>query len=96
MPLKVISRPIGKKLHQLEIYVNGQRIGEYERSQAEDIACKTAEVKACLPLLQEIRQKHGELVVRWNNRRREKVIYVNGSEVGTVPRTHWRTPSWET
>lgn len=95
MPLKVQVHAIGKKLHQLELFCDGRRLGEYERSQSADIERKTREIKAALAQLVEVEQGHGQFVVRWNNARREKVIYVDGTEVDTIPREHWRRPSWK-
>mgnify|MGYP003449531212 FL=1 len=95
MSVKVIAHPIGKKLHRSEIWSDGKLIGEYERAQANDIERKTDEIHACLAMLEAIEHQHGLFVVRWDGQRREKVIRVHGAEVGTIPRSEWRKPSWE-
>ena len=95
MPLTIRAHPIGTKLHQLEIECDGRRLGEYERSQRADIERKTREVESALAELLEIERRHGQFVVRWNSVRREKVIYVDSAEVGTIAVKHWKTPSWK-
>ena len=64
MSAKVIAHPIGKKLHRSEIWSDGKLIGEYERAQANDIERKTAEIHACLAMLEAIEHQHGLFVVR--------------------------------
>lgn len=94
MPLVVDAHKIATKLHRLEIRVDGKFIGEYERAQAGDIDRKRAEVRCALEFLLSLYRKHGELKVRWNGARGEKIIYASGIEVGTVPRACWQRPSW--
>ena len=94
MPLLVDAHKIGIKLHRLEIRADGEFIGEYERAQAADIDRRRAEVQCARELLLSLYRKHGELKVRWNRERREKIITASGIEVGTVPRACWQRPSW--
>ena len=86
---------IGSKLHRLLMFKDGNPIGEYERSQASDIARKTAEIQDAESTLIALFEKHGELVVRWDGKNREKVVRAEGLKVGVIPRTAWKTPSWE-
>ena len=94
MSLVVDAHKIGSKLHRLELRVDGEFIGEYERAQAADIDRKRDEIQRALRLLLLNYRKHGELRVRWNRERREKVIFANGIEVGVIPSECWRKPSW--
>ena len=93
--MKLITYPIGTKLHRLEIWYRGSFIGEYERSQEADIARKTDEIRAALSILIDVFNTHGQFVVRWNGARRSKIVSVNGVEVATIPINCWRKPSWE-
>ena len=93
--MKVITYPIGTKLHRLEIWHDGQFIGEYERAQEADIARKTDEIRAALSILLDVFKVHGQFVVRWNGARRSKIVSVNGVEVTIIPTNCWRKPSWE-
>lgn len=95
MSLVVDAHQIGKKYHRIEIRVDGEYIGVYERSQAQDIDRKTQEIQCALDTLLPLFQRHGELKVRWIGKRREKIIFAGANEVGVVPRQCWRTPSWE-
>lgn len=95
MSLVVNTQPIGKKLHRLEIFSDGQFIGEYERSQEADIERKKEEIKCALSRLVAIHRSKGEFVVRWDGGRRVKSIRVNGIEVDQIPIECWRRPSWE-
>jgi hypothetical protein len=95
MSLRVDAQPIGVKFHRLMIYHDGQLIGEYERSQAADIARKTREIEKALPKLLEIYRTRGEFQVRWDGRNNAKSVRVNGVEVWKIPRECWETPSWE-
>lgn len=94
MSLVVDAHKIGKKLHRLEVKLDGQVIGEYERAQAADIDRKREEISCALPLLIGTFRKHGEFKVRWSSERNEKVVFANKVEVGVIPKTCWRTPSW--
>ena len=94
MPITVTAFPIGIKLHRLELRVDGQFIGEYERSQAADIERKRSEVACSEGFLLQVYKNHGEFKVRWNRDRREKIVFVGDVEVGLIPRECWRTPSW--
>ena len=84
MALVMDAHKIGIKLHRLEIRADGEFIGEYKR----------AEVQCARELLLSLYRKHGELKVRWNGERGEKIIYASGIEVGTVPRACWKRLSW--
>jgi hypothetical protein len=44
-----------------------------------------------------IYEEHGRFQVRWDGKRRTKVIRVGAAkvEVGTIGREHWGKPSWE-
>ncbi len=96
MSVIVRAELIGAKLHRLRIVVDGVEIGEYERSQEADISRKTAEVVAAKDLLLSLFQKHGELCVRWDGKNRKKSVRrADGAEVGIIPDSAWRTPSWE-
>ena len=95
MSLVVDAQKIGTKLHRLEVRVDGQYIGEYERAQAADIARKREEIECALQLLVSKFKRHGELRVRWIGTRREKVIFAKDVEDGVIPHDCWRKPSWE-
>lgn len=86
---------IGKKLHRLLIYVDGQYIGEYERSQESDLGRKEKEILAAIDVLAGVYKKHGKFVVRWDGVNKKKSIRVNGVEVCTIPKSCWGKPSWE-
>ena len=83
---------IGTKLHRMEIFLQGTFIGEYERSQAEDIERKIREIELASDLLVEIYRKHGPFVVRWESC--QKSVRVNGLRVAVIPRECWQKPSW--
>jgi hypothetical protein len=92
--MKVIAHPIGKVLHRLEVWDDGAYIGDYERSQEADIPRKTQEIEAALPMLREVAARCGPFVVRWNGRRRAKVVYANDIEVAEIPKAYWEKPTW--
>lgn len=95
MTIAIVTTPIGKKLHRLDIYIDGQYIGQYERSQEADIERKQAEIVAAESLLRSLFQHHGEIVVRWNNERGVKSVRrIDGMEVGVIPKYAWQKPSW--
>lgn len=93
--MNVISHSLGKRLHRLEIWHDGEYLGEYERSNESDIPRKTEEIGAALPLLLSIARKHGAFVVRWSGDRRAKLVYVDNLQVGEIPKSCWRRPSWQ-
>jgi len=96
MSVLVRAESIGKKLHRLRIFIDGAYVGEYERAQAADIDRKKAEIVAAQAELLSLFRKHGELCVRWNGKDREKTIRrTDGVKVGVIPRSAWRTPSWQ-
>jgi hypothetical protein len=96
MTVLVRAESIGTKLHRLRIFIDGTYIGEYERAQAADIDRKKAEVVAAQAELLKFFHKHGELCVRWNTKNREKTVRrSDGVKVGTIPKSAWRTPSWQ-
>ncbi|MFY7927844.1 MAG: hypothetical protein ACOVS5_03145 [Oligoflexus sp.] len=94
MKIHVDPQPIGKKLNRLVLTLEGQYIGEYERSQLADVQRKTAEVACASELLNQLYQQYGELKVRWNGMRGEKIIYAGGVECGVIPKDCWKKPSW--
>ena len=83
---------MGEKMNRLLISRNGSYIGEYERSQAEDIERKTAEIQAAETTLVAIFEKYGEFCVRWDG---EKTIRVKDIEVGYIPKSAWRRSAWQ-
>lgn len=94
MTLTIDHHAIGTKYNRLEIKHDGLYIGEYERSQAEDIIRKMEEVHCAADFLLQINRQYGVFKVRWNNKRREKVVYVDNIECAVIPRSCWRQPSW--
>jgi len=94
MTLTIDHHAIGTKYNRLEIKLDGMYIGEYERSQADDIMRKMEEVHCAADLLLQISRQYGAFKVRWNNKRREKVVYVDDIERAVIPRSCWRQPSW--
>lgn len=94
MALLIDHYAIGKKLYRLEIRHDGRYIGEYERSQADDIERKKEEVRCAADPLLRVYQQCGEFKVRWNGDRREKVVFVQDIERAVIPRSCWRPPSW--
>ncbi len=95
MTISVHAEPATKTLYRLSIYNDGQYIGEYERSQEPDIERKKAEIRDAQELLLAIFQKYGEFCVRWDGKDRKKSVRVDGIEVGVVPKSAWKTPSWQ-
>lgn len=93
--IRIVPEVIGKKLYRLNIYLDGQRIGEYERSQAADIDRKTREIELAIGTLESVFDHHGEFTVRWNRVQKKKSIRVDGVEVATIPRSCWQKPSWK-
>ena len=94
MTVRIQIEKIGKKLHRLQIYVDEQYIGEYERSQESDIDRKKQEILASIDVIVGIYKEQGEFVVRWDGANKKKSIRINNSEVGVIPRSAWRKPSW--
>ena len=96
MSVHIRAESIGQKLYRLHISIDGTAIGEYERSQEADIDRKTAEVVAAQALLLSLFRKHGELCVRWDGKGRTKSVRrADGVEIGVIPKSAWRTPSWQ-
>ena len=96
MSVLVRAESIGLKLHRLRMFIDGTDIGEYERSQEADIDRKKAEIVAARKLLLSLFRKHGELCVRWVGKGRKKSVRrADGVEVGEIPKSAWRTPSWQ-
>lgn len=93
--LIVKTESIGKKLNRLDIFNNGQLIGEYERAQEADIERKIQEINCASDMLLEVYSKHGEFVVRWNGSEHKKSVRVNDFEVASIPKECWKKPSWE-
>ena len=79
----------GSSLVHLEIYNEGKKIGEYERSQPQNIARKKREIRAAADFLWRTYQNYGEFKVRWNSSRREKCVLVNDEEVTKIPGKFW-------
>jgi hypothetical protein len=79
MSVRLDIEKIGKKLHRLLIYVDGQYIGEYERSQEADIGRKEQEIHASIDVLVGVCNKYGEFVVRWDGTNKKKSIRVKES-----------------
>lgn len=96
MKVLVRAESIGTKLYRLRIFIDGTYIGEYERAQAADIKRKKEEIVASREELLSLFRKHGELCVRWNGKDREKTVRrADGVKIGVIPRSAWRTPSWQ-
>lgn len=93
--LQILAELIGKKMHKLSIFRNGQYIGEYERSQKNDIERKSSEIELAESILLGVFIQHGEFVVRWDGKNKKKSIRINGIEVGEIPKECWQKPSWE-
>ena len=96
MSVRIRAESIGPKLHRLRMFIDGTDIGEYERSQEADIDRKKAEIVAAQALLLSLFLKHGALCVRWVRKSRKKSVRrADGVEVGVIPKSAWRTPSWQ-
>jgi hypothetical protein len=95
MTLFVRPEQAGSKLHRLLIFHEGKYIGEYEKSQDADIERKTAEIHDAESILLEVFNKYGEFCVRWDSKERKKSVRVNGVEVTVIPKSLWKTPSWQ-
>jgi hypothetical protein len=93
--LEVTTEPIGQKLFRLCLYLDGQYIGEYERSQESDIDRKRKEIELASDLLCWVGEHHGSFVVRWDSNKRRKSIRVGRTEVCIIPRQLWQDPSWK-
>jgi len=83
---------VSPRLSRLEVYC---RIGEYERSSAEEVERKKEEIEAAFDFLLNIYKKHGEWVVRWDGTNRQKSVRVEDQEVAILPKEYWRRPGWE-
>lgn len=94
MTLLVRKELSGSQRYRLLIYHNGQYVGEYERSQEEDVERKTEEIMAAESVLLEVFEKHGEFCVRWNGKEKKKSVRVDDIEVAVIPKSCWRRPSW--
>ena len=95
MPLFVRTEAIGTKLHRMLLFHGGKYIGEYERSQEADIERKKAEIIDAAEVLLSLFERHGELCVRWDGKARKKSVRAKGIEVGVIPRSAWKAPSWQ-
>ena len=95
MSIVVRTVPIGTKLHRMHMYNGEEYIGEYERSQVANIERKTAEIADATAVLLALFQKHGELCVRWDGKARKKSIRSGYFEVGAIPKSVWKAPSWQ-
>lgn len=93
MPIFVRTEPIGTKLHRMLMYNDEVYVGEYERSQEADIQRKKAEIAEATDVLLALFQNHGEICVRWDGRK--KSIRAGGIEVGVIPKSAWKAPSWQ-
>ncbi|AEG43899.1 hypothetical protein [Isoptericola variabilis] len=66
-------------------------IGEYERSQAQHIERKKAEVAAAADYLLDLYRRRGRFVVRWAGDERAKVVKDElGNVMGRIPPERWR------
>lgn len=83
------------KYSRLDVYWNNQHIGEYERSVEHEIQRKKGEIHSAARILIDVYRKHGFWVVRWDGVNRKKSIWVDGLEVGIIPKEYWGKPSWE-
>lgn len=81
------------RYYGLEVYCDGVKIGEYERSIEREVFRKIGEIEVAFKKLRRIYQRSGEWKVRWNKERREKVITVNGMEIDTLERKYWGRPN---
>ncbi len=95
MPIAVRTESIGTKLHRMLMYNGEEYVGEYERSQAADIERKKAEIAEATDVLLALFQNHGVLCVRWDGNARKKSIRAGGIEVGVIPKSAWKAPSWQ-
>ena len=95
MTISVRTEVIGIKLHKVLLFDDGKYIGEYERSQEADLLRKHVEIFEAQQVLLTIFQKHGPFCVRWDGQRRKKSVRVGGVEVGEIPKSAWKTPSWQ-
>jgi hypothetical protein len=95
MSIFVRTEPIGTKFHRLLMFNGEEYVGEYERSQEADIVRKKAEIAEATGVLLALFQNHGELCVRWVGSARKKSIRAGGIEVGVIPKSAWKAPSWQ-
>jgi len=95
MPIFVSTESIGTKLHRMHMYNGKEYVGEYERSQEANIERKKAEIAEATDTLLALFHNHGELCVRWNGNARKKSIRAGGIEVGVIPKSAWKAPSWQ-
>ena len=95
MAIFIRTESIGTKLHRMLMFNDGEYIGEYERSREADIERKKAEIFNAQAVLLALFQKHGELCVRWDGKARKKSVRAGGVEVGIIPKSMWKTPSWQ-
>lgn len=83
--IRVVPTKIGKKLFRLDIFINNEHIGEYERSYEANFARKIQEVKSSSAYLYALYKEHGKLEVRWVEP--EKVVRnLDQKVVGTILR----------
>lgn len=76
-----------KKLFHLDIFINNEHIGEYERSYEVNFARKIQEIKSSSDYLYTLYKEHGKLKVRWVET--EKVVLSDHGKVGTILRELW-------
>ncbi len=79
-----------KTLYELSIYHEVMLIGEYERSQQQEINRKKKEINKASTFLLDIYKEHGYFEVRWDGKKRQKSVRVNGNEVGVIPEKYWK------
>jgi hypothetical protein len=95
MQLEIVTKSLGTKLNEVQIYAGSTQIGEYERSQDADIERKKREIESVADLLIWVHSKHGRFTVRWNGDLKQKSVRVADIEVCIIPRIAWETPSWQ-
>jgi ssDNA-binding replication factor A large subunit len=77
--LRVRITPATARRYHLEIYYEGNHIGDYEQSEEQNIDRKEGEIKRSSNFLLDTYAQYGKFVVRWNGRDKEIREYQEGS-----------------
>ena len=89
MDYRLKIEPVGKVWHTIEIIVNGQVIGKYERTNKNNIVRKILEIENSIDLLYEIYKRNGFFEVVWEEGK-SKEIRVDDKKISVIPEETWR------
>jgi hypothetical protein len=90
--LRVDVAQTTEKYFTLTIFDGDVRLGEYERSIAEQVQRKKDEIGRVEDLLRWVHATHGEFEVRWHSAEKRKEVRVAGRVVTLIPKSCWGDP----